>query len=150
MKVPGWGGGRLGRILFIILAIAILGALGAWGYVTANPEVGERFTEFYILGLSGKATDYPMEIRGGEAEKVIVGIVNHEREAVSYRIEVKIDGVKNNEVMGVELRHEEGWEREVSFTPAQLGDNQKVEFLLYRQGQSEAYRSLHLWVSVKE
>ena len=140
----------MGRILFIILTLAILGALGAWGYVAANPKLGERFTEFYILGLSGKATDYPIEIRGGEAGKVIVGIVNHEREAVSFRIEVKIDGVKNNEVMGVELHHEEGWEREVSFTPTQLGDNQKVEFLLYRQGQSEAYRSLHLWVSVKE
>ena len=66
----------MGRILFIILTIAILGALGAWGYVTANPKLGERFTEFYILGLSGKATDYPIEIRGGDLSLSLVLIFN--------------------------------------------------------------------------
>ncbi|GAI18944.1 unnamed protein product, partial [marine sediment metagenome] len=59
LKAPGWGRGALDRILSIILVVAVLGALGMLGYVIAAPKVGEKFTEFYILGLSGKATDYP-------------------------------------------------------------------------------------------
>ena len=79
--------------------ITIVGALGTLGYVIATPKVGERFTEFYILGLSGKAIDYPTELVVGEERKLIVGIINREREAATYRIEVVIDGVKNNEVL---------------------------------------------------
>jgi len=53
------------------------------GYVIAVPKVGERFTEFYILGLNGKAMDYPSELKLGEGGKVIVGIANREHEIVS-------------------------------------------------------------------
>ncbi len=41
---------------------------------------GERFTEFYILGLEGKADNYPDELTVGEEGRVILGIVNHEHE----------------------------------------------------------------------
>ena len=57
--------------------------------------------------------------------------------------------VINNEVGPVTLEHDEKWEEIVDFTPDRVGDKQKVEFLLYRQGQSEAYRRLHLWVDVQ-
>ncbi|GAI01448.1 unnamed protein product, partial [marine sediment metagenome] len=44
MRLPGWGGGVWDRMLSIILALAILGALGMLGYAIASPKVGERFT----------------------------------------------------------------------------------------------------------
>jgi len=138
------------RVLSIILVITITGALGALGYVIAAPKVGERFTEFYVLGLEGKAIDYPAELKLGEEARVMVGIVNHEREDMSYRLEVTVDGIGSSEIGPVVLGDGEKWEREAGFTPARLGDNQKVEFVLYRQGQSEAYRSVHLWVNVRE
>ncbi len=144
----GWGGGVWGRVLSIILALTILGALGTLGYVIATP-VEEPFTEFYILGSSGKATDYPRELMVGEEGKVIVGIINREYEPVTYHIEIMIDGVKNNEVGPVALENDGEWEEIVGFTPDRAGDNQKVEFLLYRQGQSEVYQRLHLWVDVR-
>lgn len=50
--------------------------------------MGEKFTEFYTLGLSGKATDYPKELAISAEAKVIVGIINQERETVTYRVEV--------------------------------------------------------------
>ena len=53
------------RILSIILIVAILGAIGTLGYVLTTPKVGERFTEFYVLGLEGKAIDYPEELKVG-------------------------------------------------------------------------------------
>ena len=147
-----WGGQRsLDRILSIILIVAILGAVGTLGYVIATPKVGEKFTEFYVLGLEGKAIDYPSELKIGEEGKVIVVIISREHETVSYEVEVRIDGVGNNEVGPVVLGHDEKWEEAVSFTLDRAGDSQKVEFLLYKNGGSEPYlKPLHLWVNVKE
>ena len=150
LTAPGWGGGIWDKTLSVILVVSILGALGTLGYVIAKPKVGERFTEFYILGMEGKAIDYPKELVVGEEGKVMVGIINREHETVSYRIEVRINGIKVNEVGPIVLEHEEERELEASFVSQVSGDNQKVEFLLYKQGQAEACQSLHLWVDVKD
>lgn len=85
---------------------------------------------------------------GGEG-KVIMDSINREYETVTYRVEVVIDGVKNNEVGPVALDHDGKWEKVIGFTPGRAGDNQKVEFLLYRQGQKEVYRRIHLPVDVR-
>ena len=53
---------RLDKALSIVLILAILGAIGTLAYVIASPKVGERFTEFYILGLEGKAEGYPKKL----------------------------------------------------------------------------------------
>ncbi len=136
------------KLLSIVLVVSILGTLGVLGYVIATPKVREGFTEFYILGIEGKAADYPRELAMGEEGRVTVGIVNHKHEPVTYRIEVIIDGGKNKEVGPVGLEHNEKWEGIIAFTPNEPGENQKVEFLLYRQGQTDVYQSLHLWVDV--
>ena len=150
LRLPRWHESAWDRVLSVVLVIAILGALGTVGYVIAAPKVGEKFTEFYILGPEGEATDYPGEFNMGEAQEVVVGIINHEYQGVSYRVEIRSAGALIGELGPVMLEHEQEWEQEVSFTPVKLGDNQKVEFLLYKQGQNEAYRSLHLRVNVKE
>jgi uncharacterized membrane protein len=48
------------------------------------------------------------------------------------------------------LEHGGKWEQIMSFTPDKAGDNQKVEFLLYRQGQNEVYREVYIWIDVLE
>ena len=143
--------GTWNRVLSAILVLAILGALGTLGYVIAAPKVGERFTEFYLLGLDGKAADYPKEMSVGEEGKVIVGIVNHRHEAVSYWVEVKIDGVKNKEIGSIVLAHGKKWENEISFTPELAGENQKVEFLLFKNEEADpCLEPLYLWVDVTQ
>lgn len=150
VRIPGWGVTRWDKALSITLIVTIVGALGMLGYAIAAPKVREKFTEFYLVGLSGKAMDYPQEVMVGKDRRVMVVIINHEQVEVSYRIEVNIDGVKNNEVGPVVLAHEQKWESEISFVPEVTGENQKVEFLLYKEGQTGAYRKLHLWVDVTE
>ncbi len=93
----------------IVLVAAILGAIGTLGYVIATPEVGERFTQFHILGLEGEAEGYPKELGVGEEARVIVGIVNQEHEDMSYRVEVTIDGTINEQIGPVVLAHQEKW-----------------------------------------
>jgi len=150
LRLPPWSGSAWDKVLSVVLVIAILGALGMLGYVIASPRVGEKFTEFYILGPGEEATDYPQEFNIGETYEVVLGIINHEHQEVSYLVEIRTAETLIGELGPVVLEHDQEWEREVSFTLVKSGDNQKVEFLLYKQGQNEVYRSLHLWVNVKE
>ena len=92
------GQGTLDKVLTSILVLAILGAIGTIGYAVATPQVGERFTEFYVLGLEGKAIEYPTGLKLGEEWRGIVGIVNQEQETVSYLVEVTIDGIRSEEI----------------------------------------------------
>ena len=150
VRMQGWGRSAWDKALLVILVLAIVGALGTMAYVIASPKVGETSTEFYILGLEGKTADYPTELVVEEEGRVLAGIINNERQTVSYQVEVRIDGVKNNEVGPVVLEHNGKWEEIVSFSVSEPGRDHKVEFLLYMQGQSEAYRILRLWVDVTE
>jgi uncharacterized membrane protein len=146
---PTWSGNKWDKALSLILVAAILGAVGVLGYVVANPKVGEKFTEFYILGPEGVAADYPTDISIGEEAVVILGIVNNEQGTIDYRVEIIVDGTKSNEINPINLENEGTWEELVTFPANHLGNDQKVEFLLYRDGQSEVYRSIHLWVDVR-
>lgn len=150
-KLAQWAGmGHLDKALSIGLIVAIVAALGCLGYVIATPQQGEKFTEFYILGLEGKAAGYPTELAIGEEGKVILGIVNHEYQPASYRVEININGIKNKEIHTGILAHEEKWEQELSFTPTRVGLNQKVGFWLYKGEDPQPCLEdpLHLYIDV--
>lgn len=156
---------RLDKVLTVALAAAILLAVGSVVYVVATPKVGERFTEFYILGPGGKAEGYPRELGLGESGKVIVGVVNREYAVVEYRVEVRCGDDVLASLGPFRLAHEEKYETPVAFKLRRQGENQKVEFLLYKVAEERQpglpepgpssvdpnapYRSLHLWVDVR-
>ena len=140
------------RILSIILIIAIILAIAMTVYVIVTPKQGEKFTEFYILGPEGMADDYPTDMAVGDEGEVIIGVVNHEYASITYLLEVKL----NETVIGgaeICLEHGVTWEQPFFFEATEKGEDQKVEFLLYRDHNEsdetgEAYRSLYLWVDV--
>jgi len=151
VALPQWAGmSNLDKGLSVGLVVAIVAALGCLGYVITNPKQGEKFTEFYILGLEGKAENYPQQVTVGEEARVILGIVNHEHQPTSYRVEIKINGVKNTEIGTGILAHEEKWEQEIGVTPSEVGLNQKVEFWLYKDDalQPHLEQPLHLYINV--
>jgi uncharacterized membrane protein len=63
-----------------------------------------------------------------------------------YRVEVEVEGNPVSEIGPLRLDHEEKWQQVVGFTLDKPGSKQKVEFLLYKLGVKEPYRSLHLWI----
>jgi uncharacterized membrane protein len=143
-----WSGSVRGKIVFVILGLLLVSVLGAQGYAIARPKITEAFTEFYVLGMSEDG-GYPTEMILGAENRVIAGIVNQENEKVSYRIEVRVNGVKNNEVGPIVLESGQRYETEVSCIPQIAGDNQKVEYLLYLDGNARpCLEPLHLWVRV--
>ena len=160
---------RLDKALTIILIITIIISIAALVYVIVTPKQGEKFTEFYILGPGGKAYDYPTSVRAGNSSTVIVGVVNHEYTLVNYTMSISLNNtpmnnttLKNNSrddfkliytilSMNLTLPHNETWEKPVSYVINHTGSSQKLEFLLYKEGNfTSPYRDLHLWVNVSQ
>jgi len=155
LKVPVWRGFWKGdipnRILSIILILAIAGAIGILTYVIMMPSTQETYTEFYILNENSKAINYPHIMKYGGSGTIVLGIVNHEETAISYRVVIKINGLQSSEVGPITLKDEEKWENEVVFTPTVVSTNQKVEFILYKEGKTYTeVASLHIWIDVIE
>jgi uncharacterized membrane protein len=116
IDLPFYGEGRrnvLDRAVSIILAMALLGAMVILVYVVASPKVGERFTEFYIVG----AERWPDEIAVGEEATVVLGIINREHDTMGYRVEAWVRGSLLTATDPIELDHGKTWEGQISFVP---------------------------------
>jgi uncharacterized membrane protein len=131
-----------------ILAILVLG-LTAARLLWVSSHTSPQFAEFYVLGPDGVAGEYPEEAIVDELVFLILGVVNHEHSNVQYRIEMTGDG-GTKQIATLSLGHEEKWEQPYTFTLAEPGENRKVTFLLYKGDEKEPYRSLHLWITVRE
>jgi len=135
--------------LSAILALAILAAIGAIIYIANDPGAGEKFTEFYLLGPGGKAENYPKDIALGQGSPVLLGIVNREKQPASYSFYVLVDNTTIYSKQAINLQNDEKWEGEVPVKPRTAGENQKVEFNLYKANAAVPYLTLHLFVNVK-
>jgi len=143
-----WRGMRpLDRVLNVALIASIVFAVGTLVYVIATPKQGEEFTEFYILGMSGRAEGYPTTLRAGQSADLILGIVNHEAETLSYRVEARLDAdpaairlstqaegarqAGENAIVVPDMVDEQTWEGAITVSPLVPGDDLKLELLLF-------------------
>jgi len=153
ISLPKWRQlGTLDKALSVSLVGVILVALGSLGYAVAMPKTAEKFTEFYILGVEGKAENYPKMVTLGESVELVIGIVNHEYEVTSYRIDIKTNGIESNQITIQPLANEEKWEEVVSFVPQSSSKSQRVEFWLYKNDGAKPYfkEPLHLYIAVTD
>jgi uncharacterized membrane protein len=150
MNVPRWGEmNRVDKSLSMGLVIGVVVSGALLSSFVATPRVWERFTEFYVLGPSGKVEGYPTNLTLGENGTMILGVVNHEYEEVNYSIVVRFDNETIGTMEDIVLMHEEKWEENYTFTAEKAGDKMKLEFFLFREGVDESYHSLHLWITVR-
>jgi uncharacterized membrane protein len=151
LNLPRWRElSKWDRVMAVGLFAGIVVAGGLTAYFASMPKVGERFTEFYVLGPGGKLEGYPTNMTLGQSGTVILGVVNHEYSEVTYTIVIKLDNKTIGTIDGIKLKNEEKWEQNYTFTPHKTGNKIKLEFLLYRNGVTEPYRELHLWITVKK
>lgn len=171
------GTGKLDRVLSIILAIAIVATAGVLIYTVAFPKVGEKFTEFYVLGTQGQATGYPSDFvldngtvvsviydngqsQTGGTGNLIVGITNREQASTTYEVTLTIngqaapmfvDGATVNSLGPITLDNNQTFEKQIGFAPSQPGENQEVEFVLLVGGKpyfdSPSNPPPHLWIN---
>lgn len=130
--------------LGVVLLVSLLGlVVFVVGPIPASPA----YTEFYVLGPGGNASDYPENLSVGETGTVIVGITNQEHKQKTYELVVETDArtIKSREVT---LAASETLEEEVSFSFDSTGER-TVRFLLYLDGE-EPYRRGSVRVVVSE
>jgi uncharacterized membrane protein len=79
---------KLDKILFFILILAIMLTIFTAVFISFLPIKQESFTEFYILGASGKTIYYPKNLTKGQPSNVTIGLINQEHKTVDYTIEI--------------------------------------------------------------
>ena len=139
---------RGNKTLSAILIILIISAISIAIYIVATPNDGDKYTEFYIMGPNGKASDYPTNLTIGQIGKVNIEIINHEYAKINYKLVVKL----NNQTLkdeNISLTNNGKYENTFNFT-APAVSNGKLEFLLYKlPDDNNAYRSLQLYINAK-
>ncbi len=137
--------------------------LGSEGKAEGYPVEFEMDTEGKIFIVKyERAVKHGVEVESeliGVEENVgrlILGIVNHEHEDVNYEIEVRMGGEPSQIWVGGEIQdrigpialaHEEEFQKEMGLIPRQVGDKQKVEFILMKEGKP--YLENYLWINVR-
>ena len=141
------------RVLTIVLAIALLVAIGGVVYVASTPGGQEDpFTEFYILGPGGEAADYPTNLTVGDEREFIVGITNNEHQDLTYTVVLTMDSEVIQE-RTVEVGDGETWEDQFVFTVTEPGEKRLLIQLFVGdevESDEEPYRDLRLIVDVRE
>ncbi|MDO5836610.1 MAG: DUF1616 domain-containing protein [Methanobacterium sp.] len=137
---------KVERLISIIIMIAIiLGIIGIF-YIMLNPNEGDNYTEFYLLGTNGKAGNYPTNLTTGETGKLTLGIVNHEYSNTSYLLKI----TKNNETLKEESFYlEKNQKKSIPFEFKAEKGQYKIQFELYKLPDTKnVYRSLFILVNV--
>ncbi len=139
---------RKDMTLSLLLIFIIAFAVGMVLFVISTPKVGEKFTEFYILGPSGKAENYSTHLKYNSPATSLVGVVNHEYSFVNYTVQVAL----NEKVLTFTqftLSNNGTWEKNITFIPDKEGDGMRLEFWLFKEDNfTVPYRELQLWVNI--
>ncbi len=151
------------KALTIGIVVMMIASVSLLVYIIVVPREGEAFTEFYVLGPTGKAEKYPRNMLLEEEKFVIIGIGNHEHEKMNYTLVMTISSKASNNTMTsyehvtvsrtnqpsmmVIVPDDGTVEIPCNFSILETGAY-KLRFLLFR-GEKE-YRDLHLWIKVFE
>lgn len=162
IDIKGWWAmqDRPNRIVYGVMAMALVVGAAAAVWSAVVPKPGDFFTEFYVLGSEGLAESYPREVAAGEPVTVTMGIHSLEQGTMTYRAELwAVDPAEGREELVAEpdtftLVRDQTVEAVVEWAMPWAGDDQQVEFRLYSDGQgpepAEPYRLLRLWLNVNE
>lgn len=160
-------GSAVDTVLSIVLAVAVLAAMGAGAFAVAAPQDGTQYTELGIgtINDSGEfvSGDYPTEWGSGESASLAFQVRNYEDRTVNYTVVVQMQRISEDDrvVETAELeRYSESvpagaaWTQEHTLTPALQGDRLQVVYLLYKGDppdtptRSNADRYVFFWTEV--
>ncbi|WP_254538907.1 DUF1616 domain-containing protein [Halomarina litorea] len=141
----GSGGSALDAALSVVLALAILAAMGAGALAIAAPQDGTSFTNYGIgtINDSGEfvAADYPTEWQSGEPRNMAFQVVNHEDERVNYTVVVQMQRISEDgrvvelaelDRFNESIGDDRSWTQEHRIQPPLNGDRLQVVYLFYK------------------
>ena len=142
---------RFDKALTAVILVSIVVSTATFAYLVLAPT-GDTFTELYIVGPSGTSTDYPTQYVLGQVKNVTVGVTNQEQHDTTYDLVIRLNDTSNATTLYTAhfvLGDNETWQKSIPLKPDQIGQNMKMEFLLYRNSDFSApYRETYLWVNV--
>ncbi|QSW98245.1 DUF1616 domain-containing protein [Haloterrigena alkaliphila] len=164
---------RADAALNVLLVASVLLAVGSVGYAVMVPPQGEQFSAVYILTEDDDgeltADNYPTEFTRGEPREIVVGIDNHEHRTVDYTVvlveqrvsvegnETTVEEQRELDRFETRLAHNESWHQPHDLEPTMTGDDIRLVWLLYPDGDVPAEPSMetteyyaHLWVDVSD
>lgn len=166
---PDWQNYDIIDKALVVATVGLLMASGGLAYhIATTPRTGEHFTELYVLGPDGMADDYPTNLTVNETGEVIMGAINREHEEVNYTLGVglgynhenmtligdipsdyNITYDRNNTYYSTSftLNNDEKWNHTLNFSISQSGE---YKFKIFLLRDEKVYRSIHLWVTVRE
>lgn len=146
---------RRRQLISLTLGSALALVILAIFWIFLAPPSSASLTEFYILGQTAQAQDYPRMVSPDTDSTVTVGIVNRERDTHTYRIEVWVtDGWNADQQTrvaqedAISLAPGQRFEQPVTWRMPTAGNDQRVDLRLFRGDDTEPYRQLHLWLDV--
>jgi uncharacterized membrane protein len=140
-------GAKTDKVLTVVLVLSILSSVVALAYVVAVPRQGEQFTEFYVLGPGGKATDYPHNLTVNQSASVILGMANHEYHTVNYTVEVWLANAtfSNNVTTVNHLLYLDGFSVVLDHVPVNIDGNWTPEWQQQYNFSSPVTGSYKIW-----
>lgn len=164
--------GYLSLVTSALVAVALLAAVSSVGFALVVPNNAESYTGVSVLteNESGElvAGGYPSEIEAGQPTDLVLEVENHERQTTDYSVVVQLQRVDQGDgSTAVSERQRlaafnqtvdagDAWRRHHRIAPAMTGEDMRLTYLVYRgdapdQPRTEnAYRHVHLWISVTE
>jgi len=122
---------NLFRSLVIILVCVIVISTGLLAYFLANPDTEmQPYTQFYVLGEDGQASNYPRDLTAGEEATIILGIVNRENRQTEYDLQITLGKDIIQAPSPIQLNPDEKWEQPITFTAQRPGSHQSLRFVL--------------------
>jgi len=143
-----WDVATRATAVVIVAALALL-VVGGAPIILARVG-GVELTEFALYNAAGEPAFYPRELTLGETSEVQLGIVNREREAVTYTVTLSGAAAPVAPLAPVTLADGESWRAPFRFVATEEGERLPIRFELGRVGAdgTSAYRRLELLVDV--
>lgn len=103
----------------------------------------KKFTEFSVLDQSSKPA-----IEAGSRNTITAGLINHEQRTTDYTLRLVINGSILSE-KSLQLNNNNSWEGSLSYTIGSPVNMQRVDLLLYKDGDfNKPYDERNIWVNV--
>ncbi len=129
----------------LIIANLAIAAVAYWLSVVSQPPMP---TSFYVLGPTGQLSDYPRAAAPGAPISVRVGIEQSAGGGGRYSILAHSGETTLASRDDIALGAGQTYSEDLTLALDAPGDDQEIVIELRRAGETNAYRTLRLWVDV--
>ena len=124
--------------------------VAGFAYVMAVSGDPAPPTEFYVLGRDGHLDSYPRDVLPGQQIALRVGVGQSANNGDRYRVTARRAGVVVATLGPVALSPGQRWEDDLRIAAGEAGLEQELVLDLEREGETEPFRTLRLWLTTRQ